>query len=328
MNPLQTTTPLRLLINQSGVTDILKSMFDRVKILQKGDYLGSIPNYLEDCEEVISKQGNPYYKGHLRGLNIACHSDGVVINGSWAKFKYGENITELDIISTKEVMDEVSELLHTDISNGDITQLEIGTNMFTEYPPKEYLLRLGNKRGYEREAPYAETIRFTNGDAQRKRELIFYNKGLEALKKGELTNKYKDLNILRYEMKFSGVLKKQLGTGIAVTTELLVNPKFYHSMKTRLKQEYNTIDKVGFVSDTVLNTIKKPSDGIEVLFADMITEIGIRRYNEKVKRIEESGRLSRKQLEQFRKKTKSYMGLIDTETDTIIQELNAKIESL
>lgn len=303
-------------------------MFDRVKIQQKGDYLDYIPNYLEDCEEVISKQGTPYYKGNLKGLYIACYGDSVLINGSWAKFKYGENITELDIISTKEVINEINDLLHIDISNGNITQLEFGTNIFTEYPPKEYLLRLGNKRDYRRSAPYEETIRYSNGDTQRKRELIFYNKGLEALKRGQIPNKYKDLNILRYEMKFGGLLKKQLKTGTSVTPELLINPKFYESMRSRLKEDYNTIGKIGFISDMVFDTIKKPSDGIDVLFADVITEIGIDRYNEKIKRIENSGRLNKKQIEQFRAKAKSYTGIIDTETDILIQELNAKIDSI
>lgn len=307
-----------------GVSNSKGFMFDRIKIQQNGNFLNLNLNHLDNCNEKVSKNGNHYYEGYLKGLKVAFGSGQLSINGSWPKFKYGENITELNLSTTGEVIKEINDLLSVDISNFYITQLEFGTNIFTDFTPKEYLLRLGNSKKLQRSQIFGETITYTNTNEQRYREIRFYNKVSESLKHNQLPNKHRYSNILRYELFWRGHLKQQLKTGIAVTPELLINPKFFKSMIDRLKQEYNSIDKANYV----VEELKTPSEGVDAVFKLLISTAGIDEYNKAVKIVEGQSNFNKKQMERFRAKIKSYTTGKGYNVDKYIQELDNKINSL
>ncbi len=310
-------------------------MFDRVKILQKGDYFDKIPNYLQDCEEVISRYGNPYYKGYLKGLCVICKEGETCINGSWPKFKNGENITPLDIAAIKAVEEEISDLLHEDIGYWGITELETGISIFTDYLPQEYIKRLGDNKGYKEKTKHRnETLTFDSkyyddkGNVKRFKSLSFYDKGLEATKNKRLPDEYIGQNILRCEFTVRGNLKSQLHTDRAVTPRLLSNPQFFQSMIDRLKQEYNNTDKLCFQESEIFKNVHDATGCRTATFKLLISLIGIDEYNRLVKYAEDRTCLDKRNLERYRAYMKSYITTTDGNIDPLVQELNSKINSL
>ena len=309
-------------------------MIDNVKLIQNGYYLDLIPNYLENAKEKRSKAGNTFIEGSLRGLHVTCGERNIVINGSWPKFKNGENITTLDIADIKAVEEEINDLLHIDINQASITELEVGASIFTDYPAQEYIKRISSNRHYKKTTKegdesltFSSMVRNKDGKRKRFRGFKFYDKVLEAVCNGELSDEYAGRNILRCELKVSGEISRQLSTGKSVTADLLSNPKFIQSMKDRLKQEYKNTDKMPFPNKEVLKMATTAGKGVELVTAIIAAEQK-ERYNYLVKWVEEEAGFNKKQKEKFRAMIRKKTQFIDNEFDPLIQELDSKINSL
>lgn len=119
--------------------------------------------------------------------------------GSPTKFHFGNNVLNFSLRDFKRSVKSVSKDLGIDYLEFDVNSIEVGANVVVNHPPEMYCIGLIShshrkmKRSVIRDY---ETVLFAN---RTNKEMIFYNKSLEARK--FLPSWLQGINILRYEYK-------------------------------------------------------------------------------------------------------------------------------
>ena len=156
-------------------------MYDKVRMfLPRCRDMPDISQYLESVGEKTSSKGEISTYGFLDGLKVTQFIGGYVVGGSLSRFFYPSNIWPLSHYSTKDAIEKLSDCLHLDMSEANVTSLEFGTQFPMIKPVRTYLDKLGDmqKRIRIKGSPNAlyyqgtaQTIR-----ARQRQVLAFYDK--------------------------------------------------------------------------------------------------------------------------------------------------------
>jgi Replicative DNA helicase len=247
-------------------------MFDNVNFwIDRAVILGGKPfdiaPYLSEVAEHQNGQGYSC-TGKLKNYSIFIHESGVSLKGSLPKNYLGDNLHTLTRQDTKQAIEELSTSLHTDIGGAKVTRLDVSTVIQTKRQPSDYYPHLGNKPHFGRLQVHADTLQYNN----HQRQIIFYDKIKEANAKGvQIPDVFKDSNLLRYELRYTKRLNKQLG--VDLTAAKLYETDFYRSVIRSWYDEFKEIQKLkkqGFMTDDI-NT---PKEAEAALFATLLQEKG------------------------------------------------------
>lgn len=253
-------------------------MYDRIKMFQYGLY-NDITQHLNNTKDIVNRDTGEIigYSGRLENLNISVYNSGVSIKGSLAKFMYKDNIISLNKKTTKEAICKISDTLKIIIDEAKISELEFGANFLMKHPISMYLDLL-------KSAPYLETLRATIDTlyfrsigkthtyrGKNNKVLCFYDKIKEVEnRKGLIPDVYAKQNVLRYEIRYNGRLKRQLKT-TDVTANRLYADDFYQLMKNNFTNNYNSIVKSNYMMSDE-QEIKTVSDALKYMIANSIDE--------------------------------------------------------
>jgi len=193
------------------------------------------------------------YTGNLRNLRVKINHNGISVTGSLAKFYSGNNVESLTRATTKEAIEEVSDLLGVDMRDAQIYSLEFGKTFVMEHSARRYYPFLGSKTRCTR-IDYKTGLSYQNG----RKSLVIYDKTAELKSHKEaIPESFAGKNLLRCEIKIKNRLAKQLKRKEILGSDLY-DPKVYCMLIKLLRKEYFSITRVQplTLSENMLKEIK------------------------------------------------------------------------
>jgi hypothetical protein len=214
-------------------------MFDTVNLWEAKNYLASLPQYLANVSEHKTDTGDFYLSGSLKNYKVNLNKEGVNLKGSLPKFYLNDNIKTLTRGDTERAFENMEDLLHVKLTNSKVYRFDIGVNLLTEKEPEHYFKFLGESKYYNR-LLQPKSLYYVNSN----RTKAFYNKIAEVkAKAGHIETAIKYRNLLRYELRFTRRLTRQLKT-LEVNPALLTNEDFYIKIIDRFYNEFQGIHKI------------------------------------------------------------------------------------
>lgn len=255
-------------------------MYDKIKLfVQRNSGTPDISGYLDVAKEQTDiRTGEVNVFGSLEGLKVCMYVGGYSIIGSLAKYMYQSNIYTLDRHTTAQAIEKLSDSLHLDLKEADVTGVEFGTQLLMKKPPQVYINKLGDMPRRKRLLCAESTLYYTGtGSQQRQRQkqvLCFYDKKADAAAKGLIMPQgFERSNLLRYELRLNGRIPHQTGRH-TVTASTLSDREFYRQLVTMWEDNYFSISKLNGVKQNVMNEIKSVKDAKDVLFARLLSQSG------------------------------------------------------
>ena len=255
-------------------------MYDKIKLfVQRNSGTTDISGYLDEAKEQTDiRTGEVNVFGSLEGLKVCMYVGGYSIIGSLAKYMYQSNIYPLDRHTTAQAIEKLSDSLHLDLKDADVTGVEFGTQFLMKKPPQVYINKLGDMPRRKRLLCAESTLYYTGtGSQQRQRQkqvLCFYDKKADAAAKGLIMPQgFERSNLLRYELRLNGRIPHQTGRH-TVTASTLSDREFYRQLVTMWEDNYFSISKLNGVKQNVMNEIKSVKDAKDVLFARLLSQSG------------------------------------------------------
>lgn len=255
-------------------------MYDKIKLfVQRNSGTPDISGYLDEAKEQTDiRTGEVNVFGSLEGIKVCMYVGGYSIIGSLAKYMYQSNIYPLDRHTTAQAIEKLSDSLHMDLKEADVTGVEFGTQFLMKKPPQVYINKLGDMPRRKRLLCAESTLYYTGtGSQQRQRQkqvLCFYDKKADAAAKGLIMPQgFERSNLLRYELRLNGRIPHQTGRH-TVTASTLSDREFYRQLVTMWEDNYFSISKLNGVKQNVMNEIKSVKDAKDVLFARLLSQSG------------------------------------------------------
>lgn len=255
-------------------------MYDKIKLfVQRNSGTPDVSGYLDEAKEQTDiRTGEVNVFGSLEGLKVCMYVGGYSIIGSLAKYMYQSNIYPLDRHTTAQAIEKLSDSLHMDLKEADVTGVEFGTQFLMKKPPQVYINKLGDMPRRKRLLCAESTLYYTGtGSQQRQRQkqvLCFYDKKADAAAKGLIMPQgFERSNLLRYELRLNGRIPHQTGRH-TVTASTLSDREFYRQLVTMWEDNYFSISKLNGVKQNVMNEIKSVKDAKDVLFARLLSQSG------------------------------------------------------
>jgi hypothetical protein len=237
-------------------------MYDTLKFnLKKQDCICKVNHtfcdnidYIQNCIKHYDIDNEiEYFTGKLSNLSIYVNDNNICIEGSLAKYFYGNNLKTLNIDDTKRAIEKLSDELHLSIEKATITRIDFGTNFIMQNRPSDYYQFLGLLSRFARSNIEENTLYYI----QNNKCLCFYDKGIES-KLENIPSEYRNKNILRYELRFTRRLVSTFNMN-KITASLLYNVDFYNTLIEQYKSYYNSINKSN--NNTLdINNIRSKSD--------------------------------------------------------------------
>lgn len=249
-------------------------MYDKVKLFYpRTRATPDISGYLSKAKEQTDlNTGEVCTFGSLEGLKVGLYVGGYSIVGSLSKYLYPSNIYPLDRHSTAEAIEKLSDALHLDIGEANVTGLEFGTQFLMRKPVDEYLRKLGDMPKLLRYHFEVGTLYYKHRGKQQPKTFCFYDKKADAAAKGvSIPNGFEGANLLKYEMRLNRRLPQQLGVA-AVQASTLSESEFYRMLVKKWQTYYFSITKLNQVKTDVMSEIKTVSDAFNVLVARLISQ--------------------------------------------------------
>lgn len=221
----------------------------RLRVEENGgvDFLAETPCYLNNIGE-HNYSGEIFLTGELQGLKVSLSKSQMRIkDGSLCKWYLGDNQKTMTRGDIQRAVERLSDTLHLPINKAEVTRLDLAQNLSMRYPVEVYLNHLGELKKYKR-VPLIQigSLNYYRADST----ICFYDKVKELKTKREKVDElYNGRNILRYELRYTKQIAKQLNT-TEVRCSNLYDEDFYVDMLNRWRNSYLAIKKI---NDITLN---------------------------------------------------------------------------
>ena len=219
-------------------------MYDKVtfKIDTDSKKAKEVVSKLANVKASTEKNGFTRYKGNFKNFFVAVNGIEVYLRGSLNKYHFGDNLRNGTREDTKEAILDLSKDLGLDLMKANIVGLELGVNIETEKPVKEYLQNLREMTKRKRK-DYGSTLYYKNSDKKRVDEIVFYDKLKQISESGcPIPAEYQGKNVLRCEMRFKGRLSQTI-QGPKMKGEDLCKADFCNRVVNEMLVRYGSIAK-------------------------------------------------------------------------------------
>lgn len=217
-------------------------MYDTVKISLETDETSHIPDLLMGKEEKVNFDTNQKkVSGNFGNFFVHVFENEIRMQGSWAKFYFGNNIETLGLDDVRKVVEKLSDEFHLPIEHAKVYRFDFGTNFILKNNCYDYLSACGCA------SKYKKITYDLNGLLYRMsyRELSLYDKLAEMLrKKAKIPEFWMNKFVLRYEIRFLSNLIRQLKLSENLRVSNLYEDKFFKYLVKRWADEYFAIEKI------------------------------------------------------------------------------------
>jgi hypothetical protein len=244
---------IKLYLNFSKAVDM--TPIDQLKEVQpkKGiDYRDEYGAYVDSDD---------YYKlPHPKGRgswNIVAHTDAYVIEGSLAKWYFGNNVQTLTLAQAKKAVRDLGIALGVGdaIFKAKVNRVDFSSVVCTELTPVYYFNLMDYLNGFRRSLKDGETTLYYDR-ATRDKVVKAYDKTLEANHTGmEIPENYKGKNLFRFEVVYysteiNRVFNKQKNLKEVTLKDILSERAFNHFADTWLDY-YERIQKINNANNMI-----------------------------------------------------------------------------
>lgn len=219
-------------------------MYDKVtfKIDTDSKKAQGVVSKLANVKAITEKNGFTRYMGNFKNFYVAVNGIEVYLRGSLNKYYFGDNLRNGTREDTMEAILGLSKALGLDLMKANIVGLELGVNIETENPVKEYLQNLKEMTRRKRKA-VGHSLYYLNADKKRADVIIFYDKLKQISESGNpIPAEYQGKNVLRCEMRFKGRLSQTM-QGPKIKGEDLCKADFCSRVVNEMLVRYGSIAK-------------------------------------------------------------------------------------
>lgn len=219
-------------------------MYDKVtfKIDTDSKKAKDVASKLANVKATTEKNGFTRYVGNFKNFFVAVNGIEVYLRGSLNKYHFGDNLRNGTREDTKQAILGLSEDLGLDLMKANVVGLELGVNIETENPVKEYLQNLREMTRRKRKV-VGHSLYYLNADKKRADVIIFYDKLKQISESGcHIPAEYQGKNILRCEMRFKGRLSQTI-QGPKIKGEDLCKADFCSRVVNEMLVRYGSIAK-------------------------------------------------------------------------------------
>jgi hypothetical protein len=242
---------------------------------------------------------------------------GISLHGSLPKYYFGNNIQTLTRNEIRLAFEKLNNELGIDVGVAEIRRLDISTVLDMLRTPSDYYDCLGDKKHFERVQVTADSLYYNNY----KQQIIFYNKAKEAKDKGvEIPSQFVGKNLLRYELRYTKRLRKQLQS---VTASTLYDELFFSKMVQSWYDEFMSISKIPRITMNCDN-INTPKDAKDAILATLLQEKG-QEYVDRVLADLKASNLSSKYRTMIKTDLRELMTSTSGQRCDLLVELNTKM---
>jgi hypothetical protein len=251
----------------------------------------------------------------LNNLIIKIYTSSITIEGSLAKFYYGENLHLLGREEIKQAIDLLSGILQLDINSAYVTRIDIAATFEMSHNAKCYYSFLGGCARRKKNLDYGTSRYYNSKGEKNSQSSVFYDKGYQLWKK--------ESPLLRFECKWNDRLRKQLNYDMPITAATLSDPEFYRNIVLKWKNKYFDIEKINIpVHDP--NICNTASRALKFLTSYLLKSISEKERMDIIEFL--TSGLNTQERCRFNKDLKELIGDSSmTKEEPLIAELNYKI---
>lgn len=286
------------------------------------DFREHIPCLLENPMKSV-KEDETFFSGNLGNLKVKVSKNSLRVENSLCKWYLGDNLQSLTRESIALANEKLSDILHVNMQNADVTRLDIGQNYSTIHKPAVYINSLGELARFRKGVFANEGVNYRTKNI----ELALYDKLKEHKAKGnKVPADLASQNLLRYELRLMKNIRSTLNRP-EFTVKDLSNIDTYNQLQQLYNSMYNKIDKLPEINMGA-SGVKGVKGFKKMSSAYFINAFGQAELIQQIKTDFQMGRISEKDrrgmLRLIKETSNNQTFFVEREC---VQELNALIEN-
>ncbi len=262
-------------------------------------------------------------KARLRNLSVRTYGNRIIIEGSLAKYHFGNNLACLTRGETQKALESIGTELQTDIERAKVFRLDIALNLILDETPCNYMPYFGSLARYKRYSIDENNLYYST----KERNFCFYDKLKECKQKKEpIPSIFIGRNVLRIENRFLKRLYKL--TGSTVFAKDLYNEGFYINCVNEFRSKYQEIKRIPMskITSKAIESLNGKNI-IEFMASEYLKGIGKDKALALIELAKKNASLDRQRAWKLKKKIEEISTLPDfTEPNSLTNEIDKKFD--
>ena len=294
------------------------SLLDNI-VPKDTEVFNNLVNITESID--VHTQSN-WITGKAKNMVIRRNANSITVQGSLPKYQYGNNLQTLQRADTGLIIEELSDLISTDLSKARLQRVDFSTNIITEHKPQYYYRFLGHLTRFYRHSDNS-SLYYNQGC----KKLLFYDKIKDAkAKQMPIPKQYQNKNVLRYEMRLLKQVKKFFKRDVLAND--LINKQLYNYLLDKWYEYYKEIEKQKSKINIMSNQITSPKDFDRQLLIGLVQSLGYSHIDDVIEQMKTMKVFNQKEYYSRLKSKYRRLSKVDISDEDVISEIDIKINEV
>jgi len=294
------------------------SLLDNI-VPKDTEVFNNLVNITESID--VHTQSN-WITGKVKNMVIRRNANSITVQGSLPKYQYGNNLQTLQRADTGLIIEELSDLIRTDLSKARLQSVDFSTNIITEHKPQYYYRFLGHLTRFYRHSDNS-SLYYNQGC----KKLLFYDKIKDAkAKQMPIPKQYQNKNVLRYEMRLLKQVKKFFKRDVLAND--LINKQLYNYLLDKWYEYYKEIEKQKSKINIMSNQITSPKDFDKQLLIGLVQSLGYSHIDDVIEQMKTMKVFNQKEYYSRLKSKYRRLSKVDICDEDVISEIDMKINEV
>ena len=294
------------------------SLLDNI-VPKDSEVFNNLVNITESID--VHTQSN-WITGKAKNMVIRRNANSITVQGSLPKYQYGNNLQTLQRVDGGLIIDELSDLINTDLSKARLQRVDFSTNIITEHKPQYYYRFLGHLTRFYRHSDNS-SLYYNQGC----KKLLFYDKIKDAkAKQMPIPKQYQNKNILRYEMRLLKQVKKFFKRDVLAKD--LIDKQLYNYLLDKWYEYYKEIEKQKSKINIMSNQITSPKDFDKQLLIGLVQSLGYSHIDDVIEQMKTMKVFNQKEYYSRLKSKYRRLSKVDICDEDVISEIDMKINEV
>ena len=294
------------------------SLLDNI-VPKDTEVFNNLVNITESID--VDTQSN-WITGKAKNMVIRRNANSITVQGSLPKYQYGNNLQTLQRADTGLIIEELSDLISTDLRKARLQRVDFSTNIITEHKPQYYYRFLGHLTRFYRHSDNS-SLYYNQGC----KKLLFYDKIKDAkAKQMPIPEQYQNKNVLRYEMRLLKQVKKFFKRDVLAND--LINKQLYNYLLDKWYEYYKEIEKQKSKINIMSNQITSPKDFDKQLLIGLVQSLGYSHIDDVIEQMKTMKVFNQKEYYSRLKSKYRRLSKVDISDEDVISEIDMKINEV
>ena len=294
------------------------SLLDNI-VPKDTEVFNNLVNITESID--VHTQSN-WITGKAKNMVIRRNANSITVQGSLPKYQYGNNLQTLQRADTGLIIEELSDLISTDLRKARLQRVDFSTNIITEHKPQYYYRFLGHLTRFYRHSDNS-SLYYNQGC----KKLLFYDKIKDAkAKQMPIPEQYQNKNVLRYEMRLLKQVKKFFKRDVLAND--LINKQLYNYLLDKWYEYYKEIEKQKSKINIMSNQITSPKDFDKQLLIGLVQSLGYNHIDDVIEQMKTMKVFNQKEYYSRLKSKYRRLSKVDICDEDVISEIDMKINEV